>query len=241
MKQLLLVAVFVSSLSVCHAQILKIDFTCSSTLGRMAWNDYKAVPAAPWDSVGGAISGTIIYNADPSLFQEEFSQNAPYWKWQYQTQQQLSLNASIGVLSCNIADFPYGTLTSYTEFKPVVLGQKTTTLWSNIFDVTFDNQSQHSGLVSTIKASFGHYVYSSMQPTEPLQPLISFYPDFYTGSLNYKYGIFEFGNALYSETGQLIGSFCDMYSIDTCQVAVIPEPATLLLVGIGALMMRRKN
>jgi hypothetical protein len=240
MKKLLLGMVFISSLSVCPAQILKIDFTGSSFY-RIYRGDNNAVPPSPWDYTSGDISGTIIYNTDSSLFQEEFSQNSPYWHWQYQTQQQLSLNAGMDSLSYDTADFPYGTLTSWTEFKQVMLGQTATTLWTNNFDVTFDNQSQYSGIVNTIKATFGHYVYSSMLPTEPLQPLITFDPDFYTGSLNYKYGTFEIGSALYSETGQLIGSRFHVYSIDTCQVTVIPEPATLLLLALGGMALRKKK
>lgn len=257
MKKSLLGMVFVLSLSVCPAQLLKIDFSVNPTSGMMITTSgiyqQSNAPANPW-SFSWPYSGTFTYNTDS--LQETFFNNDPYWKWQYQTQQtSLSVNKNGGTYDSTL-DFPYGTVTTYTEYALVTgidMGGQiiTTPMYSEYFEVAFDDKSSHTGIVNSVILKFPYSDF--IDHTSPYQPQTVFDPDNYAHvtsdrttfppilRINYR-GYFIIQTASYSETGEMLGYYQRVsYDMDSLQATVIPEPATLLLLGLGGMILRRKK
>ena len=227
--------------TISHAEILQIDFsgTYDHWIGTIIYPEY----------LGGNVAGTIIYNTD-LLSEEEFIQEDIFWKWQYQTDQDVFLNVSLNdydnqpISYNNVSDCPFGNLTTYTEFG--YLTGPTVIDWfiADRFELIYQNSMEHSGIVTTLGVTFGFgygFIPEELEePIEPFAPQIIFDPEHYKRPYGEpRYGVFRLTTTVYNDSGESEGYCTHNFFIDSCSVAVIPEPSTVLLVCIGGLALRK--
>jgi hypothetical protein len=241
MKKAFTAVIFVSSLSVCPAQILKVDFTAYSWYSVKGYN-YQAVPSASWDPYDQAtVYGTFTYNTDS--LHETFTQDAlGGWKWQYQTPEQINLNIMLKSVNnlpdisySNTTTFPYSTLTSFTEYSLALgYGSKVEKLNLSTRDNPFN-----SGIVKSLDVSFGSSVLQ-LDPLNPVEPLTVLDPAHYLVTPGPYYGSVMLGTTVYTTDGAYVGLCKNAYKILSCQVTVIPEPATLVLLAVGGMLIPKR-
>ncbi len=106
---------------------------------------------------------------------------------------------------------------------------------------TFDNpfgakRIIYSQGISTIDIFGGHFM------SNELRAIHDSTINIYGSNFNFEYGNIGVSSGVLTgilQNGEIIN--CDFYISDNASIILVPEPATLLLLGFGAVMLRRKR
>jgi len=248
MKRLFYIFGLITFIPISSAQILQINFS-----GVLRSSGYTGDFGEPEPCEWNLVTGIMTYDTD-LLSNEEFTQEGDYWRWQYQTVEGFSLYVTLSnsnpsstqqVSYSNASDYPYGQLMRYTAFENVYA-----TFPSGYYDVkqdefelVCDDQQTHIGIVNSIEVIFSaSRAWMSSLPLEPYEPQVIFDPDYYKSSTGIRpdYGNFILTTIDYNENSEIVSLARHFFVIESAEVIAIPEPTTLLLLGLGGLLIRRK-
>ena len=100
------------------------------------------------------------------------------------------------------------------------------------------------GTVNTFRIEFSKAKWMA-PPIDPFDPQIIFDPGYFEMRGNYyypsRYGYFILEEITYNNLGEKQSGFSHYYKIYSCNVTLIPEPATFLLLGLGCLFIDSKR
>ncbi len=248
MKKVLCVLGLMGFMSISHAQILQIDF--GAVYSHTASSGSAASPSQ-WRRV----SGTMVYDTDALANNEEYTEDSEYWKWQYQTNQGVGFNITLSnplalqeVTYDNVSDYLYGEVTSCTAFESVYgylpgsgeFGY--VDMKRDSFGLIYEDQSSHAGTINGIQVNFNNnVVWTDSSPLEAYAPQIAFNPDYFNPTPVSTYGDFSIYTVEYDGAGEVISGAWHYFTITSAEVTAIPEPATILSLGGGFLIIQRRR